>query len=609
MSGVTGNHMGSFAGSILSDNASLKTLIQECETELQAGVSDRGAIRTEVAGSVATLTGDISQEAIVRSTTDNVLFSSIATEASLWRSANSQQTSSLNGEANTRQTADDALSARLDTVEGGVGVAGSIEKAKADAIASANATAAAALSAENSRAVLAEAALDLKVDNLAVGDIKYIANIAGSQVLSMRAAQIAVESPSSRNGLNFKDVYANAGEIFVCTVSQTVVFGDSSSLVLENGDRLLCVEDVTAGTMSASDWNVVPADETALSVANLDSSRIEKTVGGHLDIVANSIGRDQLSASIEADIDDRQSLTSNNSIVSEQDTHFYTSAQTGAQQNVYWKRNQISSQALTGTARAVLAELYVASNGSGNPVAPSYANGMTCSAHYNGSCTDFSVVQSGANFESNAAPGSAIQATGLWARADAPQLGTNIGMTAIADGAASSNVGGVFFSGTTGTGKDRGMIAAVADMDVLVYSGTRAADPFPFNDICVTADAKYAPPGTKAIYSYGDVKLDSGKVEVADAPTTDLGVMRLADVKGVEKCYEFALADGVAKSITCNLDLTKCLVQAFHADQDNVELEITRDNANSLLVVKATGQNLSGVRLLVRELSCDVSYV
>ena len=609
MSGVTGNHMGAFAGSILSDNASLKTLIQECENALAAGTTDRAAIRSEVASSVATLTGAVNSEASARAGADNVLTASIATEASLWRSANSQQTSSLNAESNARQTADNALDARLDIVEGDAGTAGSIEKAKADAIASSNATAAAALSSENSRAVLAEAALDLKVDNLAEGNIRYIGNIAGSQTVSMRAAQIAVESPSSRNGLDFKDVYANAGEIFVCTVDQTVVFDDSSSLVLENGDRLLAVEDVTAGSMTASDWSVVQADSSALSVANLDAARIEKTVGGHLDIVPNSVGRDQLSVAIEADIDDRQSLTSNNAIVSEQDTHFYTSSDVGAQQNVYWKRNQVSSSALTGTVRAILAELYVSSNGSGNPLAPSYANAQTCAAHYNGSCVDFSLILSGANFESNAAAGSAIQATGVWARADAPQLGTNIGLTAIGDGAASSNVGIVGFAGDTGTGKDRGGIFAVSSLDVLVYSGTRAADAFPHNDVALVADAKYGPAGSLALYSYGDVHMDGGKCEVENAPTTDKGVMRRADVKSLERVYSFDLVDGVAKNITCSLDLDKSLVQAFHADQDNVELEITRDDANSQLVVKATGQNLTGVRLLVRELSCDVTSV
>jgi hypothetical protein len=609
LSGVTGSSMGTFTGNVLSDNLDIKELIQELEDALAASTLDRAAIRSEVVGTNATLQGNIDAEALLRTSGDVTISTNLSSETSSRIAADSALTLGLSSEASSRVSGDDALDLRLDTVEGDATVTGSVLWAKDQAITTAAATASAALTSETNRATTAEAALGLKIDNLQVGDIRYIGNVSTSGVLSLRSEQIAVESPTSRHGLNLKDVYGVAGEMFVCVVDQTLTFDDASTIVLENGDRLMLINDVTAGDMTAADFNVVQSDSSALSVANLDASRIEKTVGGHLDIVADSVTRVQLSAAVEADIDDRQSLTSNNNITTEQDSHFYTSSAVGAQQNVYWKRSQVATGALTGTVRTVLAELMVSTSGSGNPVAPSYANGMTCAAHYQGSCTDFSVVQSGANFESNASASSVIQATGLWARADAEQLGTNIGLTAIADGAASSNVGGVFFSGTTGTGKDRGMIAAVSSNDVLVYSGIRASDPFPYNDICVVADAKYAPTGTKAIYSYGDVKLDTGKVEVADAPSTDLGVMRLADVKNLEKCYSFDLADGVDKVISCTLDLDKCIIQAFHADQDNVELSITRDDSNSELTVRATGQTLTGVRLLVRQLSCAVTSV
>lgn len=609
LTGVSGSHMGVFSGSVLSDNLHLKDLLQLVETALMAGTADRAAIRSEVAGTNATLQSNIDNESSLRAAGDTSLTAALSSETSLRTAADSALASDISSESTSRTAGDDALDLRLAVVEGDSSTSGSVLWAKETAKSESISFIMPAIGSETFRAVQAEAALDLKIDNLQVGDIKYIGNISGSGVVSMRAEQIAVESPTSRNGLDFKDVYAVAGEVFVCIVDQSVVFSDSSELVLQNGDRLMAVSDVTAGSMSASDWNVVQADSSALSVANLDAARIEKTVGGHLDIVADSIGRTQLSASVEADIDDRQSLTTSNNIVTEQDTHFYTSAAVDAQQNVYWKRTQASSSALTGTVRTILAELMVGTSGSGNALAPSYANGMTCAAHYQGSCQDLSVVQSGANFESNATASSAIQATGLWARADQDQLGINIGVTAIAEGAATSNVGGVFYSGDTGTGKDRAIVASIASMDVLIYSATRTADPFPYDDICVVADAKYAPAGAKALYSYGDVKLDSGKVEVADAPSTDLGVMRLADVKELEKVFEFNLTDGVDKVISCDMDLDKCIIQAFHADQDNVELSITRDNSGKELTVRATGQSLNGVRLLVRELSCDVSSV
>lgn len=608
LSGVAGNSMGTFNGSILTDNLAIKPLIQEIETALAAGTVDRAAIRSEFASADSVLSAAITTEASVRNSADITLTQALATETATRTSMGLVLNSGLSSEANTRELADTALDARLATVEGSAVTVGSIAKAQADAIAAGESYTDAEVLIEKSRAVLAEAVINTKVDNLAVGDIKYIGNIDASSVISMRAAQIAVESPSSRNGLDFQDVYAVAGEVFVAVVDQTITFDDSSTLVVQNGDRLMCVEDATAGSLTASDWNVVQSDASAITVANINGDRIEQDLNGFLDITADAVTRTHLAADVEADIDDRQSLTTSNTITSPTDTHFYTSTDFGAQQNVYWKRTQAGSNALTGTVRTSLAELFINSNGSGNPYAPSYAHTTTHSATYQGSSTDLSLVLAGANFEANAKAGTAIHATGLYARADQDQLGYNIGATMVADNGSTSNVGAFAFSGTEGTGKDRGIVAAVADYDILVYSGLRAADPFPYNDICVVADAKYAPAGTKALYAHGDVKLDSGKVEITEAPTTETGAIRLADIKAVEKCYEMDLTDGVTKTFSCPLDLNKCIIQTTH-NNDSAEVRITRDAIANEITVTAFGDSLTDVRILVQQLSCDVTSV
>ncbi len=605
--GSTGSGLGSFDGSTLPSDESVKTNLQTVENELEAATIDRAAIRSEFATADNTLSGQISAEATARFFAIQALTQSLASESTTRANADTSLTNSIASEALSRENADNALDARLDVIEGESNVVGSVAKAEADAISSSNSYTDAQVAAEQARAEAAEAALDLKVDNLQVGDIKFIGMVQASGALSLRPAQIAVESPTSRNGLDLADVYVNAGDVFVCEVDQTLVFGDGN-LVLQDGDRLMAMIDRVAGLVSKDDFNVVQADSSALSVANVDDLRVTLNVNGNLDITANSIGRDQLDSAIEADIDDRQSLTTSNSITSPSDTHFYTSTDLSAQQNQYLKRTQVGTGALTGTVRTSLQELFINTDGSGNPLAPSYAHTTTMSAHYLGNCVDTSVVMAGGNFEANAKTGTAIQATGLYARADQDNLGLNVGATMIADNGSMSNVGCVAFSGAQGSGKDRGIVAVVSDQDILVYSGLRAADPFPFNDICVAADAKYAPAGTKAFYSYGDCKFDSGCVEVSDAPATDECVMRLADVKATEAVFEMNLTDGVAKTFACSLDLEKSIIQVVHSD-DDVEVKVTRDNINNQLTVLALGGSLTGCRVIVSEMSCDVTTV
>lgn len=603
LAGVSGNNLTTFTQNLFSDNQSIKYVLQESEVLHKAHQTDRAAIRNEMSIDKATLEAAILAETTARANADTLLQANIDNEASSRAVADSVLQSQLTNLAIVSSVGDSTLSSRLDVVEGDASTAGSIIKAQADAVALAEAHTDQEVESERQRAVAAETALDTKIDNLAEGDITFVGTIVAG-VMSIR--QDRIDANDGRNGLNFVDIAVEAGETFVSAGDQTVTFAGGTSLTLQNGDKLMALDDVT--TTAASDFNVVQADSSALTVANLDDVRIEQTPQGNLDVVANSIGRDQLDPAIEADVDDRRSLTASNTITSDEDTHFVTSTDLGPTQNVYWKRTQLGAGALTDTVRTVLGELHANTNGSANPLAPSYAQVATLAAHYQGTSTDFSVVLAGANMEANATPSSAINAVGMYGRSESTQLGINIGGVFVADGAAVSNVGASCFSGSSSTGKDRGMVAAVGTGSVLQYSIARQQVPFPYDNIAVVADAMFAPAGTKALYSYGDVRFDDGVVEVKDAPTTEMGVVRLSDVKATEKVYSTNLTNGVEKIIACPLALNKCLIQVAH-DDETVSVQVVRDSANSQIKVTATGGDLTGCRIIMKEMSCDVSNV
>ena len=607
LSGVSGNNLQSFIEGLFTDNQSIKTIMQESETLHKAAITDRAAIRAERLAADGVLQSNIDQEEVSRQLADANLSAAINQETANRINYAMLASAERSAEATSRIAGDSALSSRLDIVEGSETVEGSVNKAEQDAKDYADAK----VLIEKQRAETAEAVLNSKIDNLAEGDITFIGQVQVDGTVSIRADRIA--AGDTRNGQNLKDMVVLAGEEFVVAADQTMVFNDSSSIVLQNGDKMMSLDDVTAGQSVAATFNVVQANGSALSVSNLDDLRIEQKIDGNLDIVADSVGRVQLDSAIEADIDDKQSLTSANTITSDGDTHFVTSSALGAQQNVYWKRTQLGSDPLTGTARTLLGELIVNSSGSGNPLAPSYAHTETKSSHYAGSCLDLSLVMGGGNFEANASASAAIQATGVYASASEPQLGINIGVTGYANGAAVSNVGMVAFSGTAGVGKDRGIVASVSTADIINYSGLRQIDQFPFDDIAGVFDAKYGPAGCKALYTSGDVYFgwgsgDSCKVEVQSAPSTELGVMRLKDVKDKEKIYQMDLTNNVEKVISCGLDLNKSLIQVIDNDED-VEVHVVRDVSSGQLKVTAIGGNLTDARVIVKELECDVETV
>lgn len=593
LTGVTGANLTTFTQGLFNDNKNIKEILQESESLHKSAIQDRAAIRTENATESARVDAAILTEKTRAQSQESTLQTNIDAEAVSRASGDATQQANLLSEAITRSSADTALSGRLDTLEGSGD--GSVAKAEVDAKAHADSI----VATEQARALAAESSLDTKIDNLAEGDVQFVGVIGASGVVSIRQARI--DAGDTRNSTAINAITLEAGEVFVVGQDQTVSFSDEDA-ILQIGDKLMAVDD---GTATKAKFNITQSDGSAITAASIDGNRVELS-GGKLDITSDSIGRDQLSGSVESDIDDKRSLTSANTITSDGDTHFVSSTSTAAQQNIYLKREQTASSSLTGTARTLLAELHVSSDGSGSAVAPSYAHTTTMATHYKGDCVDLSMVIAGGNFEGNGSATTATQATGVYGTATKAQLGVNVGGTFVADGAAVSNLGAFGFASTDGVGADRGVYGAVAAMDVATFSGTRTADPVPHNDVAVVADAKYAPAGSKALYAYGDVILEGGSVTVPSA-SADTDAVNLGDVKGKQRIFEFDLSDGVAKTITVSgIDLDKAILQTTD-DNQTVDVSVVRDSGNNEVTVTATGGDLTDVRLLVQQLSCSVT--
>lgn len=603
LTGVTGNNYGTFTGSSLPDNQNGKQLFQATETLIESATSDRAAIRSEFASADTTLQNNITSEAASRVAADSALTTSITNETTRATGAEATITSNLNSEISRATAAEDALDVRLDVVEG-VGV-GSITKAQSDAEAYADA----AVLVEKTRAESAENALDTKIDNLQEGDITYVGKIVAGQLLSIRADRVTVGD--TRDGLNLKDVAIKAGEVFVVDVAQTVTFDDASTIVGQVGDKLMATETVTAGSVDKLDFNITQADGSAITVANIGSSTVELNGSDQLDIVANSIGRTQLDAAIEADVDDKMSLTADSQTITGKAIKIEQSdANLGSSYGLYVKKTQTGTGTLTDTARALLVENIVETNGSGNAALPDYAHN-SITTHYNGAAVDLSVVVSGSYNEANTGATTAVIANGSYSVATDPQLGINVGATNIAENGGISNISTFSYAKTGGSGNDRSILAAISDLDVATYSATRQADPIPYSDVAVVADAKLAPSGSKALYSYGDVVFEGGEVEVPSAYTGSnvKSAINLGDIKSKQRIFEFDLLDGVQKTIIVSgVDLSKAILQTTDNNQ-NVEVSVIRDSINNEVAVTANGGDLTDVRLLVQELSCDVTSV
>lgn len=589
LSGVFNNNMGTFTNGLLTPNANIKTLIQELETLAKSGITDNASIRNEFSAADATLQSAIDSET-------------------------SNRIASVNAEASLRSSSDTALQSNIDGVSNALSA--EVTRAKAaeaqnqtsiqaettsreEAISNESANRTAAIAIETSARQAADLAIQAQIDALSGSNVELVGYVSGAGIFH------SVDGTSDgRNGQPFISIEMKSGEVVIIDEDVTLL-----ETAFRTGDTLTVkVATIVAGSMALEHFIYQRGSGTDLTRSNLDNATIMLNLEQKLVVAPDSITHGHLHEDLELDITSKRSLTEANLITSDGDLHDVTSNELTAQQNVYNKRTQLNSGALTGTARTVLTELHVHSNGSGNPLSPSYAHATTVSSHYKGSCSDVSMIMAGGNFEANGKHGTSIQATGVYGTAMSEQNGINVGGTFVADGAGISNLGVVGFASTDGVGADRGLYGAVANMSLLEFTAARSADPVPHNDVAVVADAKYAPLGSKAFYAYGDSVFEGGKVIVPSA-TDDNNAVNLGDIKSKQRCYEFDLIDGVTKSINiAGIDLNRAIIQTTD-DNEFVDVSVVRDAANHHVNVTAHGGSLTAVRLLIQELSCDVVLV
>jgi len=589
--GSSASNMGTFTQGLFSSNQSVKQLLQASETLHKSSLTDRGAIRTEFAAADAALQSNIDSEANTRSSATTTLQANIDSEANARNLGDATLTNNLAAEAIARAAADGELDARLDTIEGSG--AGSVAKAEADAGSYTDAREQIIMSYVNANAA--------DITKLTDSNIHLVATI------DSNGKFIAVET-DSRNNSDFTSVAMVAGEVVVFDGLITLFSND-----FKTNDKLMAKTDIASGTMALNKFVYTKADDTDVTKANIGSSTIELDTSDNLAITDNSVGRTQLDAAIETDIDDKFSKTSHSQVITGKSISIdQTDTNTGSSYGLYLKKTQTGSGALTGTSRALLVENWINSNGSGNPAAPSYAhNSLT--THYNGNCTDLSLVISGSYSEANAKAGTAINAIGSYAVSTDTQLGVNIGLFGAAENAAVSNVSVLGYASTNGAGADRGIVGAVTSQSIALYAATRAADPFPFDDIAVVADAKYAPTGSKAFYACGDVVLEGGTVSVPSA-TADGHAVNRSDLKGKQDIISFDLSSG-SKTITTSLDVSKIPPIGdgnIEHGVSGVTVAASKDAANSQITFTATGSNVSSltsVTVYLQEFICSVRNV
>ena len=589
LSGVTGSNMGSFSGSLFVDGQNIKQLFQASETAHESATADRAAIRSENSARAAVVDAAIASEASSRASGDATLQSNITSEETARIAADSALQSNINSEAAARSGADTTLQNNIDAEE----------SARIAAVAQEVTDRTNAVSAEASARSAADSGLQSQIDALAGSNIELVGTVGADGVFD------AVEA-DARNGQAFTSIGMSSGEVVIFDGDVTLLGTD-----FEVGDMLTVkVSTIVAGNMAFGDFIYQRGTNTDITRANLDNVTITLDGSEKLIVTHGSIERQELGPVVKAELDDTVSLSADSQIITGKAIQIdQTDNNLGSSYGLYIKKDQTGSEALTDTCRALLVENLVNSAGSGTALAPNYAHN-TIASHYDGSGSDLSMVLSGSYNEANVTnSSSAIIANGSYSVSTDAQLGINVGATMIAENASVSNISAFAFAGTDGAGADRGVVGAISNLDVATYSGTRQADPYPFNDIAVVADAKYAPGGSKALYAYGDVILEGGTVKVP-SPTVSDSAVNYGYVKGKQDIIEFDLSSG-SKVVTTSLDLNKVAPVGdgnLKHGVTGVTVSVSENAATGELTFTATGSNvasLTSVKVYLQELSCD----
>jgi hypothetical protein len=599
--GVSGSNLGNFGGRF-SNDSTIKAVLQETEVELANNETANTTLRQDMNTADATLQSNIDSANSSRISGDlGVTAASIARDNTLQSNIDTVD-AALSSEASTARSAEDALDSRLDIVEGSATTTGSIAKAQADAQAFATASTA---SEANSRAI-ADNLLQSQID--AIGDAVHYKG----RILSDGRIQHKDVTNANHN-LLFVNASFEDGDLYRAMADATLTFTDSSEIELSAGDSLVSLAARSSGNGGADYFHVWDNTEAAdlLREGMLDDTTIEK-LAGTVKVVDNSIGRTQLAADVETDIDskvEKAGDTMTGALAINKVVTAGTGHTGGYSHSAHIKMKSIDTDSLTDTQRSLLVENEVYTDGSANPLDLDFANAATLSSHYKGSSQDLTVALTGAYGEvrvTNSA--AAVYATGQYGVAIDDQLGVNAGGTFIAQNAATANLGIFAFSDTAGAANNRSAYFALApdSLDFDGYRVARVGSPLPVQDAAVVID-DYT--GAKhALFVNGKSEFQ-GKV-IVPSSTADNEAINGADVKAKQKIYKFDLVDGVGKVIStpASIDLDKCIWRVVDNFTD-VDLSVVLDEGQKEITVTATGGSLSDVKLLIQELSCDVEVV
>ncbi len=599
LSGVSGNNLSTFNDPTFPDNSTIKQVFEASLVKHLAADVDRAAIRSSFSSADASIQSSLDAE-IVRATTAETSEATARSSAdTALQNAMSANTSIIISESQTRAQADGLIHQRLDVIEGNNQTVGSV----ANAVVTSNGFTIQQIAIESAARQAADAALDLKIDQLAEGDITFVGVIESNTTVTIRSERIT--AGDTRNGQFITNIDLKAGETFVIGDDLDIGLSDATNGIAsyEKGDKLMITEDITSGGLLESKINVVPANQTGLSRQNVTGSpTIHMDNNDNIDIKDDSVTVDHLQNSLLADINDKRSLTSNNSITSDSDTHFVTDATTGAAQNVYFKRTSNTSDALTGTKRALLGELHVSSVGSSNPAAPNFAHTATYATHYNGASNDLSMSVGGVNSEAVVNnTNAAVYATGQYSLATSSHLGINAGVTGIAQNAGISNIGITGFGKAGGAGNDRGGVFVISDSEFAAYSAYRAANAIPHPDAAIIADAGTSASG-KAFVAVGPSVFD-GTVTVPDA-INNTDAVNLGGIKSKEYTEIFSIAANDTITINHSLGTKKIILSIWHEDElVTSTLDIDERTINSFKIHNGSSEVMNSVEVNIIALS------
>ena len=481
--GVSGSNLGSFGGRF-SNDSTIKAVLQEAETEIANSETANTTLRQDMNSADATLQSNINSANSSRLSGDaSVTSASIARDNTLQGNIDTVD-AALTSEASTRLSSDNALDARLDIVEGSSTTTGSIAKAQSDA----QAFATSAVSSEAAIRSAADANLQTQIDS--ISDAFHYKGYINSE-----GRVVHIDPTNANNNALFETATLANGDFYKVNAAITITFGDSSAIDVEAGDGLLSINDVASGSSTASDIHKTDNTEAAdlLREGMLDGVTIEKS-GGSVKVVGDSIGRTQLAADVETDIDskvEKAGDTMTGALAVNKTVTAGTGYAGGYDFSAHIKMKSVDTDSLTDTQRALLVENEVYTGGSGNPLDLDYANAATITSHYKGASNDMTVAVVGLNGEGRVLnPAAAVYATGSYGVASDDQLGVNAGGTFVAQNAATANLGVFAFSDTAGALNNRAAYFALSTdaLDFDAYRVARVASPLPVQDAAVIID-------------------------------------------------------------------------------------------------------------------------